>query len=95
MIYDISYKSYKPLTRSKPVRIGFNKIDRFNRIYDGTRYLVLFGPEKYDAIHKRIRDLISLKSKKCFFSLLRKNQSLFLWFFTYRKNIEFACYNTY
>ena len=35
---------------SKPLRIKFNKIDGFIRIYDGTRYLVLFGSEKYDLI---------------------------------------------
>ena len=28
---------------------------------DGTSYLVLFGPEKYDAIYNRIRYLISQK----------------------------------
>ena len=31
------------------------------RIYDGTIYLVLLGPEKYDAICNRNRYLISLK----------------------------------
>ena len=40
----------------------FNKIDGFIKIYDGTKHLVLFGPEKYDAIYDRIRYLISLKS---------------------------------
>ena len=34
----------------------------FIRDYDGTRYLVLFGPEKYDSIYNRIRYLISHKS---------------------------------
>ena len=33
-----------------------------NRIDDGSRHLTLFGSEKYDAIFKRIRCLISLKS---------------------------------
>ena len=59
MIYDISYKT---LIGSKPLRIRFDKIDGFIRIYDGTRYLTLFGSEKYDAICDRIRYLISLKS---------------------------------
>ena len=45
----------------KPLRIRFNQIDGFIRIYDGTRYLVLFGPEKYDAICNRVRYLINLK----------------------------------
>ena len=39
----------------------FNKVDGFTRVDDGTRYLVLFGPEKFDAIYKRIRCLIRLK----------------------------------
>ena len=39
--YDISYKT---LIGSTPVRIRFNKIDEFIRIYDGTRYLI-FGSE--------------------------------------------------
>ena len=40
----------------------FDKIDGFTRIYDGTRYLTLFGSENYDAIYNRIRYLISIKS---------------------------------
>ena len=35
---------------TKPLRIRFDKIDGFIKIYDGTRYLVSFGPERYDAI---------------------------------------------
>ena len=30
----------------------FNKVERFFRVYDGTRSLVLFVPEKYNAILK-------------------------------------------
>ena len=41
---------------------GFDKFHVFIRIYDGTRYLTLFGSEKYDAIYRRIRYLTSLKS---------------------------------
>ena len=44
------------------MRIRFDKIDGFIRIYKGTRYLPLFGSEEYDAIYNRIRYLISLKS---------------------------------
>ena len=40
----------------------FDKIDGFIRTNVGTRYLTLFRSEKYDAIYKRIRHLISLKS---------------------------------
>ena len=41
--------------------IRFDKIDGIIRIYDGTRYLTLFGTKKYDAIYDKIRYLISIK----------------------------------
>ena len=47
---------------AKLLRVWFNQADGFIRVYDGTRYVVLFGPEKYDAICSRIRYLISQKS---------------------------------
>ena len=59
LIYDISYKT---LIDAKPLRIRFDEIDGFIKIYDGTRYLTLFGSKKYEAIYNRIRYLISLKS---------------------------------
>ena len=34
----------------EPLRITFDKIDGFFRIYDGTRYLILFGSEIYGAL---------------------------------------------
>ena len=43
------------------MRIRFDKVDGFIRVFDGTRYLVLLGPEKYEAIYKRIKYLISQK----------------------------------
>ena len=46
----------------RPLRIRFFKIDGTIRIYDGTRYLTLFGSEEYEAIYNRIRYLISQKS---------------------------------
>ena len=58
LVYNNSYKS---LNDSKPLRIKFDKIDGFNRVYGGTRYLVLFGSEKYDSIYNRITCLISVK----------------------------------
>ena len=58
MIYDISYKV---LIDPKPLH--FSKINGFIRNYDWTRYLVLLGPERYDAIYNIIRYFISLKSK--------------------------------
>ena len=54
--------SYRTLIDAKPLRIRFDKIDGFIRVYDGTRYLVLFGCEKYDFIYNRIRYLIGVKS---------------------------------
>ena len=40
----------------------FDKVNEFIRDYDGTKYLVLFGLEKYNAIQDRIIYLIRLKS---------------------------------
>ena len=37
---------YKTLIGGKTMEIRFKKIDGFIKVYDGTRYLVLFGPEK-------------------------------------------------
>ena len=58
LIYDISYKT---LIGTKPLCILFDKVDRSIRDYDGTKYLVLFGLEKYNAIYGRIRYLVGLK----------------------------------
>ena len=46
----------------KPLRISFDKRDRFIKVYDGNRYLVLLGDEEYESIYNRIRDLIGVKS---------------------------------
>ena len=40
----------------------FNKIHGFIRDYDGTKYLLLYGPENYDAIFDRVRYFVRLKS---------------------------------
>ena len=34
----------------KPLHIMFDKVDGYNKIYDGIRYLVSFGFESCDAI---------------------------------------------
>ena len=52
LVCDISNKT---LTGAKPLHIRFNKVYGFIRAYDGTKYLVLFGPEKYYDIYNRIR----------------------------------------
>ena len=45
---------------AKTLHIRFDKVDGIIRIYDAARYLVLFGPEKYNAIYSRTRYLICL-----------------------------------
>ena len=52
LVYNISCKS---LIDAKPLCVRFEKKDGFIRVYDGARYLVLFGSEKYDFIYNRIR----------------------------------------
>ena len=42
LVYNISYKT---LSDAKPFHIRFDKMDGFISVYDGTRYLVLFGSE--------------------------------------------------
>ena len=66
MIYNISYKNF---IGSKSLRIRFDEIDGIIRIYDGNRYLSLFGTKKYDAICDTIRYLISINSGMHIFSL--------------------------
>ena len=51
--------SYMTLIGSKTLCISFDKIDGVIKVYDGIKYLVLFGLEKYDAIYNRIWYLIS------------------------------------
>ena len=88
LIYNISYKT---LIDPKPLGIRFDIIDGFIRIYDGTRYLTLFGSKKFEAISNKSRYLINLKKASYIFFLpILRNQSWFLRFFTYRKNIDFS-----
>ena len=47
LIYEISYKT---LLGAKSLRIRFNETGGFIIFCNGTRYLVLFGPEKCDPI---------------------------------------------
>ena len=39
----------------------FDNVYEFIRVYDGTKYLVLFAPEKYDSTYDTIRYFITLK----------------------------------
>ena len=47
---------------AKLLRIMFDKVDEFIRVYDGIKYVVLLGPAKCDSINNRIRYLIGEKS---------------------------------
>ena len=42
--------------------IRFDKIDWYIKTYDGTTYLTLLDPKKYDVIYNKIRYPVSLKS---------------------------------
>ena len=53
---------YNSLIDSKPLHIRLDKMDRFIRVYDGTRYLVLLGNKKYHSIYYKIWHLMSVKS---------------------------------
>ena len=46
LVYDISHKAF---IDPKPLRIRFDPIGRFIKIYDGTRYLPLFGSEEFEV----------------------------------------------
>ena len=59
MICDISYKNFMD---SIPLRIRFNKIYRFIKIYDGSRYLALIDYGWCDNVWDRIKHLITEKS---------------------------------
>ena len=67
LVYNTSYQS---LINSKPLPIRFNKINGFIRVYNGARYLVLFGSEKNDFIYNRFRYLLRVKKWHyiCYFS---------------------------
>ena len=54
--------SFKTLIGTKSLRIMFDKVDGFIGDYDGTRYLILFGLDKYNVIYDRIIYVIGLKS---------------------------------
>ena len=55
MLYNISFQT---LSDIKLLHVRFDKVEAFVRAYGGTRYLVLFGSEKYN----KVRHLIELKS---------------------------------
>ena len=78
------------------MHIRFDKTDGFIRIYNGTRYLTLFGSEKYDNIYSRIRYLTSQKSDITYiFSHKFAKVKVDFYDSLSIEKIDFACYNTY
>ena len=59
LVYEVSYKTFMG---AKSLRIRFQNVNGFIKIYDRIRYLVLIGPKRYEAIYDRIRYLLSGKS---------------------------------
>lgn len=53
--------SYKTFIGTKPLCIIYSTVDEFIKEYDGTKYLVLLGSEKYDSTYDRIRYLLGKK----------------------------------
>ena len=64
-------------------------------VYDGTRYLILFGEEKYYFIYNRIRYFMGVKRVIIYVISYNyaKIKSSSKWFFTSRKIIDFSCYH--
>ena len=56
LTYDISWKTF---IGSKSLRVRLDKRNIFIKIYDGTRYLALFGTKKYDENYDWIKYIIS------------------------------------
>ena len=59
LVYNISHKT---LFDAKLLCIIINKVEGIIRVYDGTRYLVIFGPEKHNAICNRTRYIREVES---------------------------------
>ena len=78
----------KTLINAKLLRIRFDRIYGSIRVYDGSKYLVLFGSEKYDFIYNRIRHLIGGKGGMLFLIIMQKSNR-FIRFFTSRKKMTF------
>ena len=64
MSYEVSYKT---LIDAKPLHIILSNVDWFTIDYNGTKYLILFDSEKYNAVFNKNRYLISIKSNISYF----------------------------
>ena len=69
------------------LHIRFDKVDEFFRIYDGNKYLALFGSEKYYAIYNRIRYVTILKSSitDIFLTITRKSKLILMILYLWKK----------
>ena len=84
------------LIGAKHLRIIIDKVDVFIRPYDGTRYLVLLGPEKYDTIYDRIRHFKSKSGISYFASHNYGNIEIDSYDVLPLKNTDFVwCCHTY
>ena len=75
LVHDISQKDF---IGAKPLRIRFDKVNGFMRVYNTPKYLVLFGAQKFDFIYNRIGYLIEVKSGISFFSYFYSYDPLLL-----------------
>ena len=72
---------------AKHLHTRFSKVNGFIRIYDGTKYLVLFSSEKYYAIFNRVRYLMRVKSGITYV-VSRYYANIKYGFFTFRKKVD-------
>ena len=75
------------------MRIRFDNMHGFIRVYDRTRYLILFGAVKYDSTYNSIRYLTGVKSDITYafshnYARIKVDS---YGFFTSRKNILQRC----
>ena len=56
LTYDVSYKNFMG---AELLRIWFEKVDEFIKIYDGIRDLELFALERYNGVYDKINHLTS------------------------------------
>ena len=88
LVYDISHNTW---TGTKPLCIRFDKLDLFVKVFDGARYLVSFGGEKYDLVSNRIRYFIGVKMilHMLFLIIMKKSKFIHTILCPY-KNITFS-----
>ena len=76
------FPTFVEVTGEKLVVGFFAPSPILNKVYDGTRYLVLFGGEKYDFIYNGIRYLLGVKSgiTSGFFIIMQKSKLIHMIF---------------